>query len=229
MGLRLPDHYSRQPLPTPVFAQQPKQFVQTLYCTNRHHYTPRSEDIRPIPTYVVYSRMDSNHSPGRHHTNDALSRRVDGTRAATTDLHANPGEERVDWPTVQQQDPDLAFVYNLVKNQTSPPSPEEHAGHSADVKTLCAQFQRHVQRHVILPDGTLCRAFTHASSSNAVMQKVVPLALRRHIAQKMHCGLNGGHLGLRRARLELQQRFYWPNWGTYVQIAKRECAQCARY
>jgi len=104
---------------------------------------------------------------------------------------------------VQQQDPDLAFVYNLAKNQTSPPSPEELAGHSADVKTLCAQFQR----LVMLPDDTLCRAFTHANSSNAVMQKVVPLALRRHIAEQMHCGLNGGHLGLRRAKLKLQQRF----------------------
>ena len=45
----------------------------------------------------------------------------------------------------------------------------------------------------------------------------------------MHRGLNGGHLGVRRAKAQLQKRFFWPGWANDVRLAKHQCDQCARH
>ena len=164
------------------------------------------------------------HRPGRQHSNaDALSRVVDSVQAAPSENTAT--ESSVDWPFVQQQDEDVGFVYQLVKNQQDKPAPESLTDKSADAKTLCNQLHS----LTITSDGTLCHNFQPNGSSNVILQKVVPYALRNSIADELHKGLNGGHLGIRRAKAKLQLRVYWPNWGTSIRLARQRCKQCTRH
>lgn len=184
---------------------------------------PIGQQARWLEILEEYS-YSIEHRPGRQHSNaDALSRIIDRVCASSAENHT--GEQPVDWPQLQQQDSDIGFVYNIVKNQLAKPAPDTITDQSADVKTLCAQLDL----LTIAADGTLCRIFRQNGTSKTIFQKVVPHALRNQIADEMHKGLNGGHLGIRRAKVKLQQRFYWPKWGTSVQLARQRCQQCARY
>jgi len=160
------------------------------------------------------------HRPGSKHTNaDALSRRVDQVTVAPQTPDAI-----VDWPSEQDTDPSLKFVRNLVAARSPPPTPESIAHCSADIKTLCRQLEQ----LTLTQDGTLCRRFERPGHPT-ILQKIVPAARRSEIASELHKGLNGGHLGNRRAKAQLQQRYYWPGWSFEVRLAKRRCEQCSRH
>ena len=161
------------------------------------------------------------HRPGTQHSNaDSLSRRI----AAT---HQQPPTQthQIDWPEVQKNDPIIGEIYRLVETGDSAPNPESISGCCSEMKSLCAQLERMKLR----TDGTLCRTFTDTNTGHTHEQIVVPAPLRKDIADELHRGLNGGHLGQRRSKLLLQKRFYWPHWSTDVQLAKHRCSQCARY
>ena len=164
------------------------------------------------------------HRAGRLHTNaDALSRRVAVTRDETA-ANVQPATP-VDWPSVQQNDPEVGEIYQLVHAGRPRPAPDSITARSAEFKSLSAQLDR----LKLTPDGILCRTFVDNVTGATYDQIIVPRSLRREIADELHRGMNGGHLGYRRAKLSLQRRFFWPGWSTDVQLAKRRCQQCARY
>ena len=190
---------------------------------------------------------DIQHRPGRNHGNaDALSRRptrlqpaiVATARVGATtrpelqsvehvSLVVPPATEasieRFDWPAIQQSDPDIRFVYDIVQKRLPRPTPESVTARSSDVKTLCSQLDR----LVISPDGVLKRKWTRFRKEH--LQIIVPYDFRSEIATDLHKGLNGGHFGTRRAHFQLQRRFYWPGWSRSVKIAQLQCQQCARH
>ena len=45
----------------------------------------------------------------------------------------------------------------------------------------------------------------------------------------VHEGANGGHMGRRRTRFQVQRRAYWPGWTDTVVHVLRKCVQCATY
>ena len=160
------------------------------------------------------------HRPGTKHSNaDALSRRIDQVTVACP-----ASDPAVDWPAEQKADPDLQLVYGLVAAHAPPPTPESVSHCSAEVKTLCHQWGQ----LTLSPDGTLCRRYQKPGHPPC-LQKVVPASRRQELASELHKGLNGGHLGNRRARAQLQQRYYWPGWSRAVQRAKLSCEQCGRH
>ena len=162
------------------------------------------------------------HRPGSKHTNaDALSRRIDQVTIADPDPSV---DSAMNWPEAQRADPGLRFISDLVATNADRPTPESLASSSAEVKTLCNQLER----LTLMSDGTLCRQF-HRPGQPVILQKIVPPTLRLEVTDELHKGLNGGHLGTRRAKAHLQQRYYWPGWSSEVQRAKRRCAQCSRH
>lgn len=119
------------------------------------------------------------HRPGHRHTNaDALSLSIDRISAAAVTSTDYMGEQPINWPEVQQRDPDIKFIFDLVKNQSQRPTPESITGCSADLKTLCSQLDR----LRITPEGILCRAYRQQNSHVEHLQKVVPT----HCARKLH-------------------------------------------
>ena len=164
------------------------------------------------------------HRAGAKHCNaDALSRRIDRVTAAD-DAPTSQAAPPIDWPAEQRADPELRVVYDLVATGAARPSPEDLAPCSAEVRTLCGQLER----LTLSPEGALCREFQRPGHPPQ-LQTVVPAARRQEIAAELHKGLNGGHLGNRRAKAVLQQRYYWPGWSSAARLAKRNCHQCNRY
>ena len=167
------------------------------------------------------------HRTGSKHCNaDALLRRIDkitGDDPVTT-AATGPAAPIVDWPSEQKADSDLCFVYDLVATNADRPSSETIAHRSSELKILCNQLEQ----LTIIPYGTLCRRF-HSPGHQPVLQKLVPVARRQELAAELHKGLYGGHLGNRRAKMQLQQRYYWPGWSAAVRMAKQRCSQCSRH
>ena len=161
------------------------------------------------------------HRPGAQHNNaDSLSRRV----AATHQQPALPAE-RTDWPKVQQDDPVIGEIYRRVKAGDPAPTSECISSSCKETKSLCAQLER----LRINDSDILCRLYTDTSTGRTHEQFVVPAVLRKSVSDDLHRGLNGGHLGQRRARALLKKRFYWPHWSNDVRLAKLRCPQCAKY
>lgn len=107
------------------------------------------------------------HRPGRLHCNaDGVSRRPpqeDLVAVAVEDSDRNNAESNFDnqpgsydWLDIQQSDPDINFVRNLVSNDAERPEPNTLTARSGDVKTLCSQLEL----LTIRPDGVLCRKWT---------------------------------------------------------------------
>jgi len=127
--------------------------------------------------------------------------------------------------TVTTRRPTIRICLQLVRNQLPSPSPEDLADKGSEAKVLCSQLD-----HLTLdPDGTLCRRFKAQGGHNSFLQKIVPPSLRREITDEFHKGLNGGHLGFRRAKKQIQKRFFWPGWTKDVKTAKLRCEKCARF
>ena len=155
------------------------------------------------------------HRPGRQHCNaDSLSRSI-----------ATVQTDRTDWATLQKADPVIGEVYRLVQAGMPRPTPESVAASDAETKSLYAQYDR----LSMINNEILCRDFVTDKPGGTTQQIVVPSALRKEIVDELHRGLNGGHLGYRRAKATLQKRFYWPGWATDVKLAKLRCHQCARF
>ena len=60
-------------------------------------------------------------------------------------------------------------------------------------------------------DRVLCRQFQSADGRSAVVQVLVPHNLREEVLSGLHDGpLGGGHLGVDKTLIHVQERFYWP-------------------
>jgi len=105
----------------------------------------------------------------------------------------------------------------------SPPSEHEFTTFSADAKTLIIQLPQ----LFVGNDGALRHKWEHRGQP--FHQIVIPASHRRDIADQLHWGLNGGHLGILRAERQLQKRYYWPGWRHEVCQAQHRCQACARY
>ena len=56
---------------------------------------------------------------------------------------SDPSTDTINWPALQLQDPQLAYVYDRLQAGTDAPTPEELAPQGEEVKILCSQFDRH--------------------------------------------------------------------------------------
>jgi len=155
------------------------------------------------------------HRPGMQHCYaDSLSRSVSTVTA-----------DRTDWATLQRSDPVIGPIYRLVQAGEPRPTPESVAASDSEMKSLCAQCDQ----LVMINGEILCRNFVSNKPGETHQQVVVPSALRREIVDELHRGLNGGHLGYRRAKATVRRRFYWPGWASDVRLAKQRCHQCAKF
>ena len=163
--------------------------------------------------------MQQREAASRHSALDATD------PAPTADAVSPNDSDAVNWAALQKDDPYIGEVYQLIANQLPRPSPETISHLSAETKTLFQQYEQ----LSITTDGILCRSYPSMTPGLSYQQIVVPRPLRVEVADNLHRGLNGGHLGNRRSKALLRKHFYWPGWSADVRAAKLRCRQCARY
>ena len=77
-----------------------------------------------------------------------------------------------------------------------------------------------------LEDGVLFRKFDRKDASGNHWQFLVPRCLREYVLKQMHNSLLSAHLGRKKTKEKIKQRFYWFGLGEDVDSWIRQCDKC---
>ena len=81
--------------------------------------------------------------------------------------------------------------------------------------------------HIRVVNGVLIKEFVKRDGSGTVGQIVIPKDLKREVLQTMHGGLMSGHMGTKKTKAKIIQRFYWFNMKEDIRVFIRQCDTCA--
>jgi transposase InsO family protein len=122
------------------------------------------------------------------------------------------------------QDPKLATFYNMFTTNTEQVPWGQVVGLDSTTKNLWTQWDR-----INNQDGVLRRKWISADGLHTRWQLIPPKSAQRHLLEKSHTGMTGGHLGIKRMQHQLQLRAYWPGWADDVARYCKQCNECAQY
>ena len=77
-------------------------------------------------------------------------------------------------------------------------------------------------------NGVLMRRFVRQDATGDHLQFVVPRSMHSEILQQVHNSLLGGHLGQKKTRGKVLQRFYWSGVHEDCNIWVAKCYECAK-
>ena len=77
-------------------------------------------------------------------------------------------------------------------------------------------------------NGVLMRRFVRQDATGDHLQFVVPRSMHSEILQQVHNSLLGGHLGQKKTREKVLQRFYWSGVHEDCNIWVAKCDECAK-
>ena len=76
--------------------------------------------------------------------------------------------------------------------------------------------------------GVLVKEFTKRDGTGAIGQVVIPRDLKKEVLKQMHGGIMSGHMGTKKTKAKIGQRFYWFNMKEDIKVFIRQCDICAR-
>ena len=120
----------------------------------------------------------------------------------------------------QEDDPDIGPLLKWFKGGHRPKSAEVNASSPA------SRFYWNCWNSLVLQDGVLFRKFVRKDATGFHWQFLVPRSLRDHVLKQMHNSLLSGHLGRKKTKGKILQRFYWFGVRDDVDIWIRQCDLC---
>ena len=121
----------------------------------------------------------------------------------------------------QREDPDIAPILKAKMAGKRPSSQE---------MVTCSHATRHywiLWVSLVLRDGILLKRFFKQDGSGEYLQFIVPLVMRKEVLFQMHDSLLSGHMGLKKTKEKILQRFYWYSLKDDVAIYIQKCDTCA--
>jgi hypothetical protein len=76
-------------------------------------------------------------------------------------------------------------------------------------------------------NGVLIKMFRKRDGTAEYVQIIVPERFKREILKHMHNSLLSGHMGCKKTKAKILQRYYWYNLKLDVKIWVRKCDICA--
>ena len=125
------------------------------------------------------------------------------------------------WHEEQMQDRDLKLLYDLKKQQHEKPQWDSISPCSLIVKALWWKWDQ-----LEIRDEVLYRKHLHSPGSITTMQILVPRHMESQILTTLHDDPAAGHLGIKRTLSRVQQRFYWVNYRTSIELWIQGCVPC---
>jgi len=80
---------------------------------------------------------------------------------------------------------------------------------------------------LVLEHGVLMRKFSKKDGTGSFLQLVVPKSLQKDVLYQMHNSLLSGHLGGKKTREKLLQRYYWFGVREDIHLWIQQCDNCA--
>jgi hypothetical protein len=121
----------------------------------------------------------------------------------------------------QANDPDIGPIYKA-KQIGCKPSPQE-----MEVKSPASRHYWLLWDNLILKNGVLLKCLNCQSTDGGNHQLMVPVSLQHELIGQMHCSLTAGHLGIKKTKSKLVQRYYWYNLKEDIKLYIAQCDVCA--
>ena len=120
----------------------------------------------------------------------------------------------------QKEDMDLAKVFKWVEDGKKPQYTEV-LGASPTVRRYWNYWD-----NLTIIGGVLYRKFHRKDATGEHLQLLVPKCLQQEVLEQMHNSLLSGHLGRKKTKEKLLQRFYWFDVRTDINIWVNKCDSC---
>jgi len=125
---------------------------------------------------------------------------------------------------LQAQDPELAPIVRIRRQQTEQPTFDAVRAESTETKFYWSQWSRLVVR-----DGVLFRVIFDRQGRPCGQQLLVPKVLRNELVEMVHAGLTGCHVGVGKTIFQVGRRAWWKGWKADVRRFYQRCPRCSRY
>ena len=177
---------------------------------------------RCIPALAGQHQVEETEVEDDAETSDDVTDETDsGNRAVRESVLARSVEEK-SMSELQLADQDIGPVLRLRIQSDEQPSIDVLLCESADTKRLWNQWHR-----LTVEDNVLYRADRRMGEE--VKQLIVPYTCRQDFLTKVHEGMCGGHLGIKKTLDQVQRRAYWTTWKEDVKRFCRRCKKCNEY
>lgn len=154
---------------------------------------------------------------------------VDMCRTVTTRSDSAILEDYIPWSSgyslndlhgMQRSDPDIRQVVEWVETGERPQVNEINAvGPAARHYLQCWDA-------LVLKNGILLRKFEKKDGSGSYLQLVTPRCLQKDVLYQMHNSVLAGHLGRKKTREKLLQRYYWHGVREDIYLWIAQCDNC---
>jgi Integrase zinc binding domain len=121
----------------------------------------------------------------------------------------------------QLADEVIGFILRCREQSEDQPDWSCVANRFDEVRTYRAQWTS-----LTIRNGILYRRFYAGDGSTKYLQLIVPASMREDFVRQAHCGITGGHFGIRRTADQVLRRDYWCGWRRYVENFCRQCSVC---
>lgn len=120
----------------------------------------------------------------------------------------------------QQSDPNIKFVADALTQGSRPQHSEVIA-----LSPTCRHYWS-LWQSLELHDGCLYKRFHKRNGVGSYLQLIVPNGCKETILYQMHNNLLSGHLGEKKTREKIMDRFYWYNLRDDVRQWVKTCLEC---
>ena len=122
---------------------------------------------------------------------------------------------------LQREDPDIGPILSAKVTGNKPSSQD---------MVTCSPATRHywiLWDSLVVYDGILLKKFIKRDGSGEYLQFIVPLSMRKEVLFQMHNSLVSGHLGCKKTKEKILQRFYLYSLKDEVVLHIQKCDTCA--
>ena len=159
--------------------------------------------------------------PNVQSSDDADSGGLLRIRATNYNLRSS-WPKSVDLQKKQQNDPDVGPVYRWKLEGKRPTSQQIRLSSAATRHYLL------YWNSLTIVNGILHKQFYNNDGTQDHLQIIVPRNLKEHVLHEMHNALLSGHLGERKTRMKILQRFFWFGLRNDVTLWIRQCDVCKK-
>lgn len=121
----------------------------------------------------------------------------------------------------QRRDPDLEQVYTWLLKKERPSYTEVIKLNPA------VRHYWHSWGSLVLKDGVIHRKFYKKDATGDYLQILVPNHLKHDIMKQVHDGVFGGHLGRKKTKAKLLQKYNWYQCREDIYLWIKRCDNCA--
>ena len=201
--------------------------LESLKCGPCKKCKKRAQDMASTlttPNLEENSPVQENSAPVEcpEETNTAVNavRTRNQTEAEDTWNIWKSGYSCTELKSFQEKDEDIGPLVHWKSTGTKPLQKE------LEIYSPATRHYCHLWDSLVLKDGILFKEFIRRDDTGHHLQFITPLKMRNEVLYQMHNSVLSGHLGRKKTKEKLSQRFYWFEMREDINIWIAKCDVC---